>query len=1203
MDSALSEEAREAGESLCERLLSYWAEREAYDKVATMEYVDEVVDYSDTKEEVIQLAPAALDDTPPQVRDPTLQVDVGTAEKPLLISISAKLAEEEKEALLDLLREYRDCFADKYEDMPGLSPDLVCHRLPTYPDRRPVRQDGRFMRTETQIVVKEEIESMHRSGIIRVAKYNEWLSNVVPVRKKNGKMRVCVDYRDLNNATPKDIYPMPVADLLIDAAAGHEVLSFMDGTAGYHQIPVAEEDRHKTAFRCPGFAGAFEYVVMPFGLKNAGATYQRAMNLIFHDILGKLIEVYIDDVVVKTKSRATHVEDLRQVFTRMRRHNLKMNPAKCVFFAEAGDFLGFLVHQRGIEIPKDKARAVITASPPTTKKELQQLLGRINFLRRFISNAAGKVQPFSPLLKLQGATEFVWEPQHQQAFDRIKDYLTNPPVLIPPRDGAPLKLYIAAADLSIGGLLAQDDENGVEHAVYYLSRVLTDCETRYSPMEKLCLALYFAGCKLRHYMLAFTTVVIAQSDLVKYMLSRPILRGRIGKWILAMSEFSLQYVPQKAVKGQAIADFLAHHPPSELTAFRELDFATVTLAPWTLYFDGSRTDTAAGAEIAIANPAGDRFSYSFQLDFKCTNNQAEYEALIIGLEILLDLGVREVQIFGDSLLVVNQLVEKFKCLSLSIEPYLRKAFEVLDRFDDVYIEHIPREFNFAANELAQIASGLSLRDGVRERLLKVERRTLPSFIARGQFRDAIPEVAALDPIDEDWRLPFIAYLQNPNDAAHSRQIRFLALNFVLRNGELRRRGEDGNDFRCVYGNEAKRLMREVHCGVCGSHQAGPKMRWLIRRHGYYWPTILKDCIAFARGCQDCQAHGPVQHIPNIPLQPIIKPWPCRGWAMDFVGIIHPHSSEQHKFIIVATDFFTKWVEAEPLKVASANSVRNFIFRNIISRFGIPECIVTDRGAAFMADSVVTYLNDYGIKLLHSTPYYAQSNGQAEASNKVILGILRKMLELNPRVWHQELYHTLWAYRTSKRGPTDTTPYALMYGHDAVLPLEINIASLRVQEQHQLLGEDYVQAMWQELEDLDEHRVAAFNNLVLEKQRIARSYDKITRGQSYAEGQKVWRAVLPLGDKTDGRGKWSARWDGPFIIHRILPKGAYHLRDLDGTIHRNPINGRFLKRHIAGVWEREDPTPPPDPATTVNSATRHRVLAPPPNTRGQLGTED
>ncbi|KAL6219985.1 hypothetical protein ACLB2K_007743 [Fragaria x ananassa] len=264
------------------------------------------------------------------------------------------------------------------------------------------------------------------------------------------------------------------------------------------------------------------------------------------------------------------------------------------------------------------------------------------------------------------------------------------------------------------------------------------------------------------------------------------------------------------IKGRAIADFLAHHPSTELTAFRKLEFAAISLAPWTLYFDGSRTEFVVDARISIENPAGDRFSYSFQLDFKCTNNQAEYEALIIGLEILLDLGVREVQVFGDSLLVVNQLVEKFKCLSLSIEPYLRKAFDLLNRFNDVYIEHIPLEFNFAANELAQVASGLNLRDG-----------------------EDSPDVAALDPIDENWHLPFIAYLKNPHDATHSRQMWFLALNFVLRNGELCRRGEDGNDFLCVYGDEAKRLMREIHSGVCCSHQAGPKMRWLICRHGYY----------------------------------------------------------------------------------------------------------------------------------------------------------------------------------------------------------------------------------------------------------------------------------------------------------------------------------------------------------------------------------
>ncbi|XP_061990859.1 uncharacterized protein LOC133709212 [Rosa rugosa] len=456
-------------------------------------------------------------------------------------------------------------------------------------------------------------------------------------------------------------------------------------------------------------------------------------------------------------------------------------------------------------------------------------------------------------------------------------------------------------------------------------------------MEKLCLTLYFSACKLRHYMLSFTTCIIAQTDLVKYMLSRPILRGRIGKWVLALSEFSLQYVPQKAVKGQAIADFLAHHPMLDTLAVRDLEVATetitrpdltclpeyaalyqatVSLQPWVLYFDGSRTDTLAGAGV-LENSAADRFSYSFQLEFWCTNNQAEYEALIIGLEVLLELGVQDIQVHGDSLLVINQLREKFRCTSFLLAPYLDRALELLVQFDDVDLEHIPRERNFAANELA----------GAR-----VERRTLPSWLA---WADS-PAVAALDLIDVDWRVPLIAYLKQPDHSA-DRKIRFLVLNYFLRNDELLQRGEDGVDFKCVYGREAKCLMREAHAGVCGAHQAGPKIRWLIRRQGYYWPSILKDCITFAKGCQDCQAHGLVQHIPNIPMQPIIKPWPTRGWALDLIGMIHPHSSLQHKFIIVATDFFTKWVEAEPLKEASGATIRQFIFNHIICRFGIQRC--------------------------------------------------------------------------------------------------------------------------------------------------------------------------------------------------------------------------------------------------------------------------
>ncbi|XP_050369143.1 uncharacterized protein LOC126787275 [Argentina anserina] len=597
-------------------------------------------------------------------------------------------------------------------------------------------------------------------------------------------------------------------------------------------------------------------------------------------------------------------------------------------------------------------------------------------------------------------------------------------------------------------------------------------------------------------MLSFTTVVVAQTDLVKYILTRLMLRGRIGKWILELSEFSLQYTPLKALTGQAVSDFLLHHPIMEDIEDQNLVVSFVHTHTWVLYFDGSSTDHLLGAGVALVNPSGVRHCSSFQLEWKCTNNQAEYEAIIIGLELLLDLEVTEVEVLGDSLLVINQLKGVYKCNNFTLLPFWERASELLDQFADVVLNYIPRERNFAANELAQLAMGIPLADGVRERILKVQRRTLPSFMARKEVNDEWL-VAVIDTIDVDWRQPIIQYLTDPS-APVDKRVRYFATNYVLRGGELLRRAEDGLYLRCIYGAEAKRCLREVYCGNCGSHQAGPKMRWLIHRYGFYWPTMLKDCITFAQGCIECQMHGPVQHVPDVPLQPIIKPWPGRGWALDFIGEIHPNSSLQHKHILLATDFFIK--------------------------YGIPECLMADRGAGFMAEKTQTFLTGYGIRFLHSSPYYAQANGQAEASNRVIMSILKRMLDANPRSWHTELDHTLWAYRTSKRTPTGTTPYALMYGHD----------------EHQLIGEDYVQAMYQEHEDLDSRRMEALDNLIAEKKKIARLYEKRTRGRSFGVGDLVWKASLPYGERVDGRGKWSAKWEGPFVIHRVMGKGTYYL---------------------------------------------------------------
>ncbi|KAA0046554.1 uncharacterized protein E6C27_scaffold114G00770 [Cucumis melo var. makuwa] len=309
-------------------------------------------------------------------------------------------------------------------------------------------------------------------------------------------------------------------EIMIDATAGHEALSFMDGSSGYNQIRMALDDEEKTAFRTP--KGIYCYKVMPFGLKNAGATYQRAMQRIFDDMLHKHIECYVDDLVVKSKKKCDHLKDLK--------------------------------------------------------------------LRLMRKDAV-----------------FDWDQSCQNAFDSIKKYLLNPPVLSAPATRKPLILYIAAQETSLGALLAQENDKGKESALYYLSRTLTGVELNYSPIEKICLALFFAIDKLRHYIQAFTIHLVAKADPIKYILSRPVISRCLAKWAIILQQYDIVYIPQKAVKGQALADFLVDHPvPSNWKLCDDLLDEEVlfveSMEPWIIIFDGAARRSEASVVIVFISP-------------------------------------------------------------------------------------------------------------------------------------------------------------------------------------------------------------------------------------------------------------------------------------------------------------------------------------------------------------------------------------------------------------------------------------------------------------------------------------------------------------------------------------------------------------------------------------------------------------------------
>ena len=209
---------------------------------------------------------------------------------------------------------------------------------------------------------------MLTAGFIREVYYSEWLANVVLVKKANGKLRMCVDFTDLNKACPKDSFPLPRIDQLVDFTTGHKLLTFMDTFLRYNKIKMAEEDQEKTAFITSQWL--YCYNVMPFGLKNAGPTYQRLVNKMFSNQIGRNMEVYVDDMLFKSKEELTHLDDLRETFATLRQYQMKLNPSKCAFGVASGKFLGFMVSKRGIETNPEKVRAILDMASPKTVKEV-----------------------------------------------------------------------------------------------------------------------------------------------------------------------------------------------------------------------------------------------------------------------------------------------------------------------------------------------------------------------------------------------------------------------------------------------------------------------------------------------------------------------------------------------------------------------------------------------------------------------------------------------------------------------------------------------------------------------------------------------------------------------------------------------------------------------------------------------------------------
>jgi hypothetical protein len=515
------------------------------------------IHYLTTQREVPEAARPAANEhetTQLQSNDGTKTVPLDPATPKQTVIISEDLTSQDEEKLISCLSRNKDVFAWSALDLVGVSRTVIEHSLGIDPSVRPKKQWLCKMSDEKIEAAKAEVHRLLEANFIEPVAYPTWLTNVVMVQKKSSKWRMCIDFTSLNKACPKDNFPLPRIDKIVDSVAGCKVMSLLDCFSGYHQIYMKEEDKASTSFITP--FGTYCFIRMPEGLKNAGSTFSRLSKTVLESQVGRNIFRYVDDIVVASKNKADHLADLAETFANMRDARLRLNPEKCVFGVRQGKILGYLVSHRGIEANPTKIQAIINMTPPQSARDVQRLTGRLAALNRFISKSAERSLPF--LKTLRGAKDFAWGPEQAAAFASLKQHLSDLAILTSPDPSLPLLLYIATSPHAVSAALVQEqNREGTTRQcpVYYMSEVLTASKCNMTELEKIFYAVVMASRKLRHYFKAFKVRVTSDRGLGE-LFRYPEASVRIAKWAAELSGYHITFEPRTAIKSQVLADFI-----------------------------------------------------------------------------------------------------------------------------------------------------------------------------------------------------------------------------------------------------------------------------------------------------------------------------------------------------------------------------------------------------------------------------------------------------------------------------------------------------------------------------------------------------------------------------------------------------------------------------------------------------------------------
>lgn len=480
-------------------------------------------------------------------------------DSPMVASITTDLNSPEAH----LLQEFTDVFPAELPE--GLPPSRgVDHRIDLEPGHPPPFRAIYRLSYKELAELKKQLDELLKQGYIRPSK-SPYGAPILFVTKKDGTLRMCVDYRALNKITIKNRYPLPRTDDLLDQLHGAKYFSKIDLRSGYYQVRVAECDVEKTAFRTR--YGHFEFLVMPFGLTNAPATFMAMTNGIFHDYLDKFVIVFLDDILIYSKTLEEHEQHLRQVLQRLRENQLYAKMSKCDFFKTSIQFLGHTITEHGIGPETSKITAIQEWPTPTNVKEVRSFVGLANYYRRFISKFAHVATPLTDLTKKD--VPFTWGPLQQEAFDTLKVKLTTAPLLTLPDPNLPFHLNVDASDYALGAVLSQDQGQGLQ-PIAFESRKLNSAECNYPVHDREMLAIIHALQVWRHYLEGPPILGITDHDSLRHFLTQPHLTRRQARWMEFLQDYDIDIKYQPG-KSNVVADALSRRADLAAISFLTLD--------------------------------------------------------------------------------------------------------------------------------------------------------------------------------------------------------------------------------------------------------------------------------------------------------------------------------------------------------------------------------------------------------------------------------------------------------------------------------------------------------------------------------------------------------------------------------------------------------------------------------------------------------